>query len=120
MEKILNKLLFIQLQATGIFTEDEIKTSEFKAKGGIIDTYSKWLKESIRILENNNYIEIEGEKCKIIQVNVDKEAVWSEWERKKEEWLKDINMKAGSVGRIAIRDLMSGKQIFSQRVKITE
>ena len=32
---------------------------------------------------------------------------------------KDINMKAGSVGRISIRDLMSGQQIFSQTVKIT-
>ncbi len=33
---------------------------------------------------------------------------------------KDINMKEGSVGRIIIKDLMSGQQIFSQTVKITE
>jgi hypothetical protein len=31
---------------------------------------------------------------------------------------KDINMKAGSVGRISIIDLMSGQQIFSQTVTV--
>lgn len=33
---------------------------------------------------------------------------------------KDINMKAGRVGKISVIDLMSGQQIFSQTVKITE
>jgi hypothetical protein len=33
---------------------------------------------------------------------------------------KDINMKEGSIGRIFIKDLMSGQQIFSQKVKITK
>jgi hypothetical protein len=33
---------------------------------------------------------------------------------------KNINMKEGSVGRIIIIDLMSGQQIFSQTVKVTE
>ena len=34
--------------------------------------------------------------------------------------VKDISMKEGSVGKILIVDLMSGQQIFSQTVKITE
>ena len=33
---------------------------------------------------------------------------------------KDINMKAGHVGKIYIMDLMSGQQIFGQTVKITK
>ncbi len=33
---------------------------------------------------------------------------------------KNINMKEGRVGRIIILDLMSGQQIFSQTVKVTE
>ena len=33
---------------------------------------------------------------------------------------KNINMQEGRVGRIFIRDLMSGQQIFSQTVKITK
>ncbi len=33
---------------------------------------------------------------------------------------KNINMTEGSVGRIIILDLMSGQQIFSQTVKVTE
>lgn len=33
---------------------------------------------------------------------------------------KDINMKAGSIGRIFIMDLMSGQKIFNQTVKISE
>lgn len=33
---------------------------------------------------------------------------------------KDINIQAGRVGRISIRDLMSGQKIFGQTVKITK
>lgn len=95
IKELLSKLLWGQLRSVGLFSDNVAALKDIKAKACILDLYDRWLEQSIAVLEQNNYIRRDGQNCVILdtaRLNVD--ALWEEWNRKKEPWLRDPNLKA--------------------------
>jgi acyl transferase domain-containing protein/acyl carrier protein/SAM-dependent methyltransferase len=98
IQELLSKLLWGQLRSVGLFADNVTTLKDIKTKACILDLYDRWLEQSIAVLEQNNYIRRDGQNCLILDtawVNID--ALWEEWNRKKELWLKNPNLKAYTV-----------------------
>ncbi|MFJ6208621.1 beta-ketoacyl synthase N-terminal-like domain-containing protein [Lysinibacillus sp. NPDC092081] len=95
LEKLLCKLLLVQLKSIGLFKLNENVLTEFKAEMNFQDMYSRWLDESIRILDSNQYVRYNSASSTVTNLLIEeRENAWEEWEQQKEGWLKDPNMTA--------------------------
>ena len=90
MDEMLTKILWVQLQSLGWFTEKRSRISELKSKTGLRGCYDRWLEESINVLVSRNYLRNNGED--LIATNptiLDQDVVWKEWDQLKAPWLAD-------------------------------
>jgi polyketide synthase PksN len=95
MDELLCRLLWGQLQSIGLFTEKNSVTSDIKTMAGLSDMYGRWLGESIRVLEQNNYLQCDEGTYFVIDASpIDIDAVWGEWDQKKAAWIEDSFKKA--------------------------
>ena len=72
---------------------------------------------SLAVLVQQNYIQYDGTSCAVIDTTqVDLEALWKEWDRKKGPWLEDSNKKARVVlveaMLRALPEILSGKRLL--------
>ncbi|WP_257141895.1 beta-ketoacyl synthase N-terminal-like domain-containing protein, partial [Bacillus wiedmannii] len=83
------------MQSIGFFIGKNPVCNDFKSKIGLLDLYGRWLEESIVVLERNHYLRRDGESYSVIEkAPIDIDLVWDEWNREKDVWLEDPNMKA--------------------------
>ena len=95
MEKLLCRMLMGQLLSAGFFAEGKPDAAESKNKIGLLNIYKWWFKESIAVLARNNFLQRRNESWVVVDpAMADMDALWQEWEQKKEIWLKDDNLKA--------------------------
>ncbi|MBN4053159.1 polyketide synthase dehydratase domain-containing protein, partial [bacterium AH-315-L15] len=93
MDVLLSRLLWGQLRSIGLFTQKNPVITDLKTK--IRDLYDRWLDESVAVLVRNNYLKYAGESCSVLDTTpVDIDAVWKEWDLKKQSLLEDPNTKA--------------------------
>ncbi|APH36336.1 SDR family NAD(P)-dependent oxidoreductase [Bacillus velezensis] len=82
MESLIEKMLVSTLYEMGAGLGQALPL--FQSAAGITEQYSRWLKESFVLL---NKLALTPEKTDLGQV-------WEEWERKKETWLRQKDMRA--------------------------
>jgi len=89
------RLLFAQMRALGIFQRNmSVEIETLRKKAGILDKYDFWWRECLTLLETSRYIHIEAGQVMVSEdiEFEEKEAIWREWDAKKELYLKDQNL----------------------------
>ncbi|MCP3923114.1 MAG: SDR family NAD(P)-dependent oxidoreductase, partial [Desulfobacterales bacterium] len=107
MNELLCKLLWAQLKSIGLSVENNMVITDLKAAINLPELYDRWLDESIRALVRGNYITCNEDLYSVVDTaKVDVNAIWKDWDKKKEIWLKNNDMRAMAVLVDAtIRDL---------------
>ena len=116
MDQIVCRLLWGQLRSMGLFAGKELAVTDMRTQSGVRDIYVPWLEESIAVLARKNYLQCHGELCAVIDAApTDTDAVWQEWERQKNAWFEDANIKAWAVlveaTLRALPDILTGKAL---------
>ncbi|HEX3029215.1 MAG TPA: SDR family NAD(P)-dependent oxidoreductase, partial [Clostridia bacterium] len=92
MQELLVRLLWGQLKSSGL-TKDNL--NGIKPEDSLLNIYSRWMDESIAVLERNNYLEHDkAGHCAVDCAQIDINSLWKEWDDKKAAWLKNPDMKA--------------------------
>ncbi|MCB2312714.1 phosphopantetheine-binding protein [Clostridium tagluense] len=119
MKELLIKFIWCHLYSLGMFTEKNQTLSNLKIKSGFLNMYNSWLQESIRILEQQDYIHYKEGEVSIkddIQLNIDE--VWDEWDKKKKSWLDNPNLNAQVVLLEStlkyLPEILTGKKLATQ------
>ncbi|MCP4136326.1 MAG: methyltransferase, partial [bacterium] len=95
LSELLFRMMQGQLQAVGLFAEKRQRTETVKRKTGIIDLYDRWLEQSLAVFSEKGLIEYDGESYTARDISpVDTDALWKEWERKKNAWSENPGMRA--------------------------
>ena len=82
MEEMLCKVLLVELESIGIFSEKPFSVEKIITNNGLPMYYKEWLSESIGILEKKKYIREEKEGYEIIE-KLERKKVWEAWEGRK-------------------------------------
>lgn len=98
METLLSQWMFVQLQSIGLLVNSVNDLEQQKVAGNFNKFYDKWLEESLRVLQNNNLIEIQNkslvycieEKTRHLKLN----QIESNWHSQKSNWGNDTYKKA--------------------------
>ncbi|QCT30372.1 SDR family NAD(P)-dependent oxidoreductase [Bacillus velezensis] len=106
MESLIEKMLVSTLYEMGAGLDQALPL--FQSAAGITEQYSRWLKESFVLL---NKLALAPEKTDLGQV-------WEEWERKKETWLRQKDMRAHV--RLAEETLRVLPDILTGKLPATE
>ncbi|WP_395096871.1 SDR family NAD(P)-dependent oxidoreductase [Bacillus amyloliquefaciens] len=106
MESLIEKMLVSTLYEMGAGLGQALPL--FQSAAGIMEQYSRWLKESFVLL---NKLALTPEKTDLGQV-------WEEWERKKETWLRQKDMRAHV--RLAEETLRVLPDILTGKLPATE
>ncbi|MFP3633770.1 SDR family NAD(P)-dependent oxidoreductase [Bacillus sp. SIMBA_033] len=106
MESLIEKMLVSALYEMGAGLDQALPL--FQSAAGITEQYSRWLKESFVLL---NKLALAPEKTDLGQV-------WEEWERKKETWLRQKDMRAHV--RLAEETLRVLPDILTGKLPATE
>ncbi|WP_210421886.1 phosphopantetheine-binding protein, partial [Bradyrhizobium nitroreducens] len=81
------KFLCAELQSMGLRRGLTIKVEQLQSALGVVDLYSRWLKESLRVLSNAGHLEFNGGVCSTADMPVfDLAVVQQEWDEKKSAW----------------------------------
>ncbi|WP_025699179.1 SDR family NAD(P)-dependent oxidoreductase, partial [Paenibacillus forsythiae] len=95
MGQLLLDLLWSQLQSAGWFLEESGDIAALKLKTGLPDMYERWLKESIALFVRKGFLQSDGFTYTVMKTEpAEMTAQWMEWNRQKELWIADPNMKA--------------------------
>ncbi len=95
MDGLLGKLMWSQLQSIGLFTKKKQSREELKSGSSIQPMYYSWMDESLRVLLQLNYFQIDGNDCLVKDTTkLDINETWQLWNREKRLWLEDNDKKA--------------------------
>ncbi|WP_309303859.1 SDR family NAD(P)-dependent oxidoreductase [Brevibacillus laterosporus] len=95
MNELLSKLLFVQLQAAGLFTEKISHINQIKDRAGLNGAYERWLEESLSLLINKGFLQKEEDFYTItVSQEMNAQAIWKEWELQTSSWREDANSQA--------------------------
>ncbi|MCP4160489.1 MAG: SDR family NAD(P)-dependent oxidoreductase, partial [Deltaproteobacteria bacterium] len=97
MNLLLCRLLWAQLQSIGLFDKNSMSITDLKTAINLPDLYDRWLEESIKVLIKENYLSCSEDLYSVVNKTVDVNAIWKEWDKKKEIWLKNKDMHAMAV-----------------------
>ncbi|MGC2744995.1 MAG: SDR family NAD(P)-dependent oxidoreductase, partial [Candidatus Angelobacter sp.] len=115
MQRLMGLLLFEQLRKLGLFNEGQGPAIARKQHQGILNLYDRWFDETMRLLASEGHISVaDGSYVATGQSMPHGMALWSEWEAKKGEWLKDANlganMKLVDTTLRALPEILTGKR----------
>ncbi|MBA4535518.1 beta-ketoacyl synthase N-terminal-like domain-containing protein, partial [Brevibacillus halotolerans] len=115
MDKLLIKLMWEKCRGIQMFTSNPFDPATVITRIGIIDLYKKWVDETLAIFTRSGYLSFDGETYTVTKhTSIEDTSSWKEWEYRREEWLKDDNLKSQVVlvetmlG--ALPDMLTGKQ----------
>src|SRR5579859_4866536 len=119
MQRLMGQLLFDQLRALGLFNEGEGSIAAWKEQNKFPALYDRWLEESLRVLTSKGYVTIANGCCAASARNMpDGAALWSTWDTRKGEWLKDADLNA-QVRMVdatlrALPEILTGKRLATE------
>ncbi|MED1663357.1 SDR family NAD(P)-dependent oxidoreductase [Brevibacillus laterosporus] len=117
MEELLGRLLWGQFHSMGWIGNENCTAG--KLPSDLHHSYHRWFEESIEVLKRYSYLQCSSDTNMIISTSeVDIEAEWKEWDRKKEEWLINNNMKNQVV--LAEKALRALPKIVTGKVLATD
>ncbi|WP_341849651.1 type I polyketide synthase [Thermoflavimicrobium dichotomicum] len=118
MDELLCKLLWVQLQSIGIFTNTNTLPTSLSKQIGLNNFYDRWLEETISVLINYRYLKRDGESLSIVTTPIDRVEAWKEWDSRKQSWLDDPNLKArvmiAEAALQALPDILTGKRLATE------
>ncbi|HET8888130.1 MAG TPA: type I polyketide synthase, partial [Candidatus Angelobacter sp.] len=95
MQRLMGQLLFDQLRVLGLFNEGQGSLAAWKEQSKFLALYDRWLEESLRVLASEGFVTIANGRCSVGERSVPGgAALWSAWDTRKGEWLKDVNLNA--------------------------
>jgi acyl transferase domain-containing protein/NADPH:quinone reductase-like Zn-dependent oxidoreductase/acyl carrier protein len=102
MYELLYKLLWSQLQSLGLFSEKHAVLTNLREQAGISTSYDRWLQESVRLLEFQQYLHSHNTPVADGHVTysvvnptlVESTTVWQLWDQQKEHWMRHADLKA--------------------------
>jgi len=98
MDELLIPLLWGSLQSLGLSRDGQVVVDgdgSWPTAAGLLNTYARWWAETVRILEGAGYLRRHGKRLTINDpAPIDVDAVWRQWEERKQEWLEDPEQKA--------------------------
>ena len=82
---------------------------------GLLTMYERWFAETVRLLELAGYLQRDRERLTVNNPTpVDLEALWCEWDERKQAWLADTNQQASVIlvehCLRALPDMLTGKR----------
>ncbi|MCR8987466.1 SDR family NAD(P)-dependent oxidoreductase [Brevibacillus laterosporus] len=115
MDKLLIKLMWEKCRGIKMFTSNSFDPATVITRIGIIDLYKKWVDETLAIFTRSGYLSFDGETYTLTKnTSIEDTSSWKEWEYRREEWLKDDNLKSQVVlvetMLSALPDILTGKQ----------
>jgi acyl transferase domain-containing protein/NAD(P)-dependent dehydrogenase (short-subunit alcohol dehydrogenase family)/acyl carrier protein/ubiquinone/menaquinone biosynthesis C-methylase UbiE len=118
LNEIFLKLLWVQLQALGLFKKRRFSIDDLKRSGGVQAFYDRWLQESLAVLTRNHYLSCAQELYTVqVTTPLDSAAVWREWNEHKQAWLEAPRTK-GEV-RLAEATLRALPEILTGKIPAT-
>ncbi|WP_370589417.1 SDR family NAD(P)-dependent oxidoreductase [Thermoactinomyces sp. CICC 10522] len=117
LTSLLIKLLWSQLQSTGLFREQSGNLTRLRKS--LHKGYGRWLAETAAILEQHHYLKRDGQNYTLLETApVDAEAVWREWDARRQEWIEDENIRPHlSLAEAVLRELpaiLTGKKAATE------
>ena len=102
MEELLYQLLWSQLQSLGLFREKQVILTNLREQAGISASYDRWLKESLELLERQQYLQFNRvsstrlhETYNILGPTQSESTIlWQRWDEHKERWRQNADLKA--------------------------
>ncbi len=96
MEEHLLKLLWASLGTLGFFNGTVQTIAALDSGNQVKKYYEHWLKETIRLLLANGFLQVQGENYSPVRAKekVDLDSLWNQWEVKKSTWIQNPNQKA--------------------------
>nr|AEC04357.1 polyketide synthase [Chitinophaga sancti] len=119
MGKLLCHLLFGQLQSLGFFHGAIEDVSEQRVVSGVLPIYYRWLEESLLVLSRHDFVRLTDNVWYVTDYSpVDMDAVWGEWDSRKEAWLSNPHIKAKvvllEVSLKALPEVLTGRKQSTQ------
>ena len=95
MQRLMGQLLFDQLRILGLFNEEHGSITTWKEQSKLPALYGRWLDESLLVLAREGYVTVANGQCMVVKRSIlDGDTLWSEWDTRKTEWLKDAKISA--------------------------
>lgn len=119
MGKLLCHLLFGQLQSLGFFRSAIEEVGKQRVESGVLPIYYRWLEESLLVLSRHDFVYLTDGAWHVTDYSpVDMDAVWAEWDSRKEAWLNNPHIKAKvvllEVSLKALPEVLTGKKQSTQ------
>jgi acyl transferase domain-containing protein/SAM-dependent methyltransferase len=89
------RLLAVQLGTVGLVGETSVDVREATARIGMPALYDRWLDASLRMLDAQGYLELDGSSCRLRGADWPSAAqAWERWDADKGTWLADKGLTA--------------------------
>lgn len=119
MRKLLVDIVWTYFRTMGLFERSEDTIEGFMDRAGVIAIYQKWLEEWIRLFEAETYLKSHHGVLALTKPReLDQQTLWNDWEKEKESWLGNENLKSQIVLIDAVLkdlvDILTGKKLSTQ------
>ncbi|TMC19458.1 MAG: methyltransferase, partial [Chloroflexi bacterium] len=119
MDKMLGRVLWVQLQTCGWFTKPQIAIADLKAQVGLPTRYNRWLNETITVFAQRKYLSYDVHSDTVADpISIDSNQAWREWEQQKTVWLADPDLLAWAV--LVETSLRALPEVLAGRVPATD
>jgi len=113
------QLLFSQLQSLGLFVEARSSIGGWERRVGLSKLFSRWLQETLRILEQQGYLRMDGDVCTVADAErLDNAALWAGWDARKDRRFADPQL--GAHARLVDATLRAFPAILSGKRAATD
>ncbi|AKJ29421.1 beta-ketoacyl synthase N-terminal-like domain-containing protein [Caldimonas brevitalea] len=98
MKKLLIDILWCHLCSLGMFARTHDTVSSLRTQAGVLPMYEPWLRESLRIFEQQGYLQRSADDITLTSPPVATvDQLWPQWEQEKAQWLANQDLQAQMV-----------------------
>ncbi|MFC9161974.1 SDR family NAD(P)-dependent oxidoreductase [Streptomyces fungicidicus] len=114
LDELLLRLLWCALRGRGWIGTDTVDADSLRQAGGVLGKYDRWVTETLRLFARQGWLTETGSRgsYRVVPDAVDPDATAAAWERSRDEWLADPELRAsvdlvGTTLR-ALPDILTG------------
>ncbi len=119
MKQLLIDLMWCHLRGLGMFAAAQDTCTASRTRAGILPVHTPWMNETLRVFEKQGYLRRDGDAFTLVAPpEVRPEALWAQWEREKQHWLDNPDLRAQMVlldlALRALPDVLTGRTLATQ------